>query len=187
VDIPESGIVFRLPGKVCRDESTAGTISLISFGMKPTGERSAGKLHAAFDVAGAGNVVWPRCCDTCRRKGKTTGKTNIDLNRRASTRPYVCPEKAGMFSRRQSCRGKSQKPRSLDSRVAGNQYSEAYRQGHREGGCESSGRNESERRGSLESDQPWRSSNCPYCEDSMGRRNLTETAYHSSGVVATAR
>jgi len=39
-----------------------------------------------------------------------------------------CPAKAGMFSRRKACRGKSQKPRSLDSRVAGNQDSEAYRQ-----------------------------------------------------------
>jgi hypothetical protein len=29
-----------------------------------------------------------RCCDTRRRKGETTGNTNIDLNRRASPRPY---------------------------------------------------------------------------------------------------
>ena len=36
-------------------------------------------------------------------------------------RPVVRPAKAGMFSRRKACRGKSQKPRSLDSRVAGNQ------------------------------------------------------------------
>ena len=35
--------------------------------------------------------------------------------------PVVCPAKAGMFSRRKACRGKSQGPRSLDSRVAGNQ------------------------------------------------------------------
>jgi len=40
--------------------------------------------------------------------------------------PVVCPAKAGLFSRRQTCRGKSQEPRSLDSRVAGNQDSEAY-------------------------------------------------------------
>jgi hypothetical protein len=45
-----------------------------------------------------------------------------------SARPVVCPAKAGMFSRRKACRGKSQKPRSLDSRVAGNQDSGAYRQ-----------------------------------------------------------
>ena len=30
--------------------------------------------------------------------------------RRASPRPYVCPVKAGMFSRRQTCRGRSQSP-----------------------------------------------------------------------------
>ena len=61
MDIPHLGIILRLPGKVHhRDESIAGTISLISLGMKPTGERSAGKPHAAFDVAGAGNVAWSR-------------------------------------------------------------------------------------------------------------------------------
>ena len=41
----------------------------------------------------------------------------------------VRPVKTGVFSRRQTCRGKSQKPRSSDSRVAGNQSREAYRQG----------------------------------------------------------
>jgi hypothetical protein len=34
----------------------------------------------------------------------------FDLSRRASPRPYVCPAKAGMFSRRQTCRGNSQNP-----------------------------------------------------------------------------
>jgi len=43
--------------------------------------------------------------------------------------PDVCPVKASMFSRVQACRGKSQAPRSSDSRVAGNQDSEAYRRG----------------------------------------------------------
>src|SRR5271170_4173843 len=43
--------------------------------------------------------------------------------------PVVCPVKASVFSRRQTCRGKSQAPRSSDSRVAGNQDSEAYRRG----------------------------------------------------------
>ena len=32
-------------------------IGLITLGMKQTGKRSAGKPHAAFDVAGAGNVT----------------------------------------------------------------------------------------------------------------------------------
>ena len=35
-------------------------------------------------------------------------------------RPVVCPVKAGVFSRRQSCHGKSQKPCSSDGRVKGN-------------------------------------------------------------------
>jgi hypothetical protein len=46
-----------------------------------------GNLHAAFDVAGAGNGAWSRC-DTRRRKGEPTGNTNFDLNRRVSPRPY---------------------------------------------------------------------------------------------------
>ena len=69
-------------------ESRPGKIGPISLGVKQTGERSAGNLHAAFDEAGAGNVARSRCCDTRRRKGETTGNTNFDLNRRASPRPY---------------------------------------------------------------------------------------------------
>src|ERR1700757_2249800 len=64
----------------------------------------------------------------------------------------VCPEKAGMFSRRQTCRGQSQEPRSLDSRVAGNQDLEAYRQGLPRGDYESPGRNNSERASGLENE-----------------------------------
>jgi hypothetical protein len=47
-----------------------------------------GNPHAAFDVAGAGNVAWSKWCDTRRRKGEPTGNTNLDLNRRVSPRPY---------------------------------------------------------------------------------------------------
>ncbi len=69
--------------------------------------------------------------------------------RRREAQPGSCmevrPAKAGMFSRRQTCRGKSQKPRSMDSRVAGNQDSEAYRQGLPWGDHEPPGRNDSER------------------------------------------
>ena len=49
------------------------------------------------------------------------------------SRTVVCPVKAGMFSRSQSCRGKSQKPRSLDGRLEGNQTSEAHRQSNPQG------------------------------------------------------
>ena len=54
-------------------ESRPGRIGPISLGVKQTGERSAGNPHAAFDVAGAGNVAWSRCCDTRRRKGEQQG------------------------------------------------------------------------------------------------------------------
>jgi hypothetical protein len=144
--------VQQLSGSAVRAESRSGGIGPISLEAKQTGERSAGNPHAAFDVAGIGNVAWSRCCDTRRRKSETTGNTNIDLHRRASPRPYVRPAKAGMFSRRKACRGKSQGPRSLDSRVAGNQGPEAYRQGLPRGDHESPGRNDSERECGLEID-----------------------------------
>src|ERR1019366_4108689 len=38
-------------------ESAPSAIGLITFGTKQTGKRSAGKPHAAFDVAGVGNVT----------------------------------------------------------------------------------------------------------------------------------
>src|SRR6266496_2589738 len=90
--------------------------------------------------------------------------------------PVVCPAKAGMFSRRQTCRGKSQTPRSLDSRVAGNQDSEAYRQGLPGGDYESPGRNESERASGLENEWIRGPSLQLKGEGSMGCRNLTDAA-----------
>src|ERR1700704_5407283 len=61
------------------------------------------------------------------------------------SRTVVCPVKASVFSRRQTCRGKRQAPRSSDSGVAGNQDSEAYRRSLPWGDYESPGRNESKR------------------------------------------
>ena len=88
--------VQQLSGSAVRAESRPGRIGPISLGAKQTGERRAGNPHAAFDVAGTGNVAWSRCCDTRRRKGETTGNTNIDLNRRASPRPYLCGGRSAM-------------------------------------------------------------------------------------------
>ena len=85
-------------------------IGPISPDVKQMGARSAGNPHAACDVEGAGNVARSGYWDTRRRKGEPTGETNFGLNRRASPRPYVCPVKAGMFSREQTCRGRSQSP-----------------------------------------------------------------------------
>ena len=45
----------------------------------------------------------------------------------------ACPGKAGVFSGRQTHRGKSQEPRSLDSEEEGNRISETYRQSHLSG------------------------------------------------------
>ena len=49
--------VQRLQGATAVVESCPGRIGPISLGAKQAGERSAGNPHAAFDVAGAGNVV----------------------------------------------------------------------------------------------------------------------------------
>ncbi len=92
------------------------------------------------------------------------------------SRTVVCPVKAGMFSRRRTCRGNSQEPRSLDSRVAGNQDPEAYRQGLPRGDHESPGRNDSERECGLEIEKTRGPSPHPKGEGSMGCRNLTDTA-----------
>src|SRR6516164_4801251 len=81
--------VQRLQGSVVNAERRPSTIGPITLEVKQTGERSAGNPHAAFDVAGAGNVARSRWCDTRKRKGETTGNTNFDLNWRASPRPYL--------------------------------------------------------------------------------------------------
>src|ERR1700686_3637527 len=91
--------VQQLSGAAVKAESRAGRIGPISLGAKQTGERRAGKPHAAFDVAETGNVAWSKCCDTRRRKGELTGNTNIDLNRRASLRPYQAGRRTGSSSR----------------------------------------------------------------------------------------
>lgn len=57
MDRSDTGVVFKPPDKTFHgDESTAGTIGLITLALKLTGERSAGNPPAGFDVAGVGNV-----------------------------------------------------------------------------------------------------------------------------------
>jgi hypothetical protein len=85
-----SAAVRRLQGSVAYAESRPGTIGPINLEVKQTGERSAGNRHAAFDVAGAGNVARSRYFDTRRRKSETTENTNIDLSRRASAADGWC-------------------------------------------------------------------------------------------------
>src|SRR5260370_26119378 len=95
VQYPEA--VQWLPGcSTTNTESRSGRIGPISLEAKQTGERSARNPHAAFDEAGAGNVAWPRWCDTRTRKSEPTGNTNFGLNRRASPRPYLCGGRSAM-------------------------------------------------------------------------------------------
>src|SRR5208337_2082686 len=124
-----------------------------------------------------GGVISP--CPLERLSALCAGRMVRDRSEAAPQRgkhpcPVVWPAKAGMFSRRKACRGKSQKPRSLDSRVAGNQDSEAYRQRLPWGGDESPGRNNSERKSGLESEWPRRPSPQPEGEGGMGSRNLID-------------
>ena len=56
------GPVQPLPGAPPMAESAPNRIGPITLGMKRTGKRSAGKPHAAFDVAGAGNVAMVALC-----------------------------------------------------------------------------------------------------------------------------
>src|SRR5271155_5456751 len=87
--VPNSEAVQRLSSGSTSAESRSGRVGPITLGAKQTGERSARNPHAAFDEAGAGNVAWPRWCDTRNRKSEPTGNTNFGLNRRASPRPYL--------------------------------------------------------------------------------------------------
>src|SRR5258707_15119177 len=61
------------------------------------------------------------------------------------SRPVVCPAKAGMFSRRQTCRGRSQSPVVWIAEAMETKTFEAFRQDIPRGGYESPGRNKSKR------------------------------------------
>ena len=65
-----------------------------------------------------------RYVDDCAPRRRTGGrKSSVQPSCKRDEGGPVCPAKAGVFSRKQTCRGKSQKPRNLDSRVAGDQKS----------------------------------------------------------------
>jgi hypothetical protein len=64
-------------------------IGLITLVVKSTGERSAGNPHAAFDVAGVGNVEWSdNVTLTLANESASEQESKSDPNRRASSRPY---------------------------------------------------------------------------------------------------
>jgi hypothetical protein len=51
------GLVQYLPRATTTAESAPSLRGPITLDVKRAGKRSAGNLHAAFDVAGAGNVA----------------------------------------------------------------------------------------------------------------------------------
>ena len=57
--LQRTGVVQQLPGSPSRGlaESAPSLIGLITLGVKQAGKRSAGKPHAPFDEAGAGDVT----------------------------------------------------------------------------------------------------------------------------------
>ena len=68
-----------------------------------------------------------------RRREGPVRYTGLGAGLRKTHCPEACPGKAGVFSGRQTHRGKSQEPRSLDSEEEGNRISETYRQSHLKG------------------------------------------------------
>ena len=57
VAVSAPGLVQQLLGPPATADSTPSTRGLLTLDMKRTGKRRAGNPHAAFDVAGAGNVT----------------------------------------------------------------------------------------------------------------------------------
>jgi transposase len=57
--------------------------------MKQTGKRSAGNLHAAFDVAGTGNGIMVRLMRHSQRKRGETDRPDLNSPRQSSTLPPI--------------------------------------------------------------------------------------------------
>ena len=76
-------------------ESAPDANGHITLDAKQAGKRSAGNPHAAFEEAGAGNVIMGA---GLRTNAKVVGFSTGPYRRRASPRPYVRPAKAGAFS-----------------------------------------------------------------------------------------
>src|SRR5260370_800298 len=60
-----------------RIESTSNRLRPINLLAKRAGERSAGNLHAPFDVAGDGNQLTVRLVRHSQRKRRATDRSNL--------------------------------------------------------------------------------------------------------------
>ena len=56
--------------------------------VKPVGKPDAGNSHVRFDEGECGNGARLKYCDSRRRKGESTGNTNLSLNHRATSLLY---------------------------------------------------------------------------------------------------
>ena len=72
-----------------RDRKRPRQDRLIPLDAKRTGKRSAGNLHAAFDVAGAGNGIMARLVRHSQRKRGEIDRPNLPSPRQPSTLPPV--------------------------------------------------------------------------------------------------
>jgi hypothetical protein len=104
-------------GGLARIESIPDWRHPINFVVKRAGEPSAGNRHARFEVAGAGNRFTVRLVRHSQRKrgaqqiGQTFGTPRQSSTLRASSEGWHV-----QWEKKKSHRGKSQKPRSLNSR-----------------------------------------------------------------------
>src|SRR5258706_10191705 len=76
-----------------RIESTSNWLRLINLSAKRAGERSAGNLHAPFDVAGDGNQLTVRLVRHSQRK--RGGPDRSDLR---SMAPFLDPTRARILA-----------------------------------------------------------------------------------------
>src|SRR5450755_206217 len=102
-------------------ESKAELQSLIESYLRRNKAKPAAPPSAAGNGCGSGTgslreAVQPALLRRVERYFETMRSKTCEMDRGA----WVCPVKAGVFSGRQTHRGKSQKPRSLDSRKEGN-------------------------------------------------------------------
>ena len=95
MDVRDSRSVHRLPSSISRSfaERRPGSIGHISLRGKCAGARSAGKPHAACDVAGAGNGLTVRLVrHSHRKRGETDGRA-CGAPRQPSTLPGAQPSR----------------------------------------------------------------------------------------------
>ena len=138
-----SGSSARLKVPMRRSGSDCSTIVVMKRGNARGAKGQVTAIGAGQPATGG---------TRCSMEGGSLRGGTSRMTREVSS-PDVRPVKAGVFSRRQTCRSKSQALRSSDSRVTGNQDSEAYRRRSPVGRLhESPGRNNSERASGLESE-----------------------------------